>query len=175
MSWMHFLDSSLVTLPLVVALGCADARLWTGWKSSGKKNKACLHEQTVSVALGLEITSVKLINQKGMSIMEKYKDNKNLRKSVGVFCTKNSGAALTLVSAAHSIYASNRFIFIVHIISQIVAAVFMLLAVLFNIKVFFNPLAIVLYLLFWSVLSIAITQRSSIIRFVDKLINKGRQ
>lgn len=31
---MHLLDSSLVTLPLVAALGYTDARLWTGWKPS---------------------------------------------------------------------------------------------------------------------------------------------
>ncbi len=130
--------------------------------------EACLHEQTVSVALGLEITSVKLITQKGNAIMQRYKENKDLRKSVGVFCLKNSGAPLTLVSAAHGIYASNRFIFIVHIISQIAAAVFMLLAVLFNMSIFFSPLTIILYLLFWSSVSVAITQRNSIIKFISE-------
>lgn len=31
---MHFLDSFLASLPLVTVLGCADARLWMGWKPS---------------------------------------------------------------------------------------------------------------------------------------------
>lgn len=131
--------------------------------------EACLQEQTVSVALGLEITSVKLISQKGMAVMEKYKDNKSLRKSVGVFCAKNSGAPLTLVSSAHNIYSSNKFIFIVHIVSQIVAAVLMLLAVLFNMTAFFSPLTIIIYLLFWSALSLAVTQRNSIVKFITSI------
>lgn len=128
----------------------------------------CLQEHAVSVALGLGVTSVKLVSSKGIGIMEKYRENKSMRKSAGVFCSGKSGSLLSLAAVSHGLYTSNRFIFIIHIVSQIIAAVLMLLAVLLNMTAFFNPLVIIVYLLFWSFVCLAFTQKDSIIKLLTK-------
>ena len=132
----------------------------------------CLTEQTVSSALGISVTKVKMVNAKGTGIMEKYRENKAMRKSAGVFCSGKSGSLLALASEAHKIYTANKFLFIVHIGSHVVAAVLMLMAVLWNITAFMSPAFIIFYLLFWSVATIAYTQRESLMKISKEIIKK---
>lgn len=132
----------------------------------------CLAEHTVSSALGISVTKVKMVNSKGIGIMEKYRENKAMRKSAGVFCSGKSGSLIALAAEAHRIYTANKFLFVVHIASQIVAAVLVLLAVLWNITAFLSPAFIIFYLLFWSVATLAYTQKDSLIKAAKKLIKK---
>ncbi len=132
----------------------------------------CLTEHTVSSALGISVTKVKMVNSKGTGIMEKYRENKAMRKSAGVFCSGKSGSLLALAAEAHRIYTANKFLFILHIGSHAVAAVLMLLAALWNITAFMSPLFVIFYLLFWSVATVAYTQKESVIKLTKKLISK---
>lgn len=130
----------------------------------------CLTEHTVSSALGISVTKVKLVNTKGTGIMEKYRENKSMRKEAGVFCSGKSGSLLALAAEAHRIYTANKFLFVVHISSHAVAAALMLLACLWNITSFMSPSFIIFYLLFWSVATIAYTQKESLIKLIKALI-----
>lgn len=134
----------------------------------------CLSEQMVASALGVSIAKVKTVNSKGIGIMEKYRENKTMRKSAGVFCSGKSGSLIALAGEAHRIYASNKFIFVAHIVSQIVAAVITLFAVLWNINSLLGPAFIIFYLLFWSMMILSYTQKDSILRLIKKLIKKFR-
>ncbi len=130
-----------------------------------------LREKNIASALGISVTNVKLVSSKGIGIMEKYRENRSMRKSAGAFCGRNSGSLLALCSASHGIYTSNKLLFIIHIICQIVAAVLMLLCVLSNISAFFAPAIIIIYLISWSVLGIAITQKDILIKFFKNIIS----
>ena len=132
----------------------------------------CLTEQTVSSALGISVTKVKMVNSKGTGIMEKYRENKAMRKSAGVFCSGKSGSLLALAAEAHRIYTSNKFLFILHIGSHAVAAALMLLAVLWNITAFMSPMFAIFYLLLWSVATVAYTQKESIAKLTKEIIKK---
>ncbi|MBR3948244.1 MAG: hypothetical protein IKJ70_02445 [Clostridia bacterium] len=132
----------------------------------------CLTEQTVSSALGISVTKVKMVNSKGTGIMEKYRENKAMRKSAGVFCSGKSGSLLALAAEAHRIYTSNKFLFILHIGSHAVAAALMLLAVLWNITAFMSPMFAIFYLLLWSVATVAYTQKESIVKLTKEIIKK---
>ena len=135
----------------------------------------CLTEHTVSSALGISVTKVKLVNSKGTGIMEKYRENKAMRKSAGVFCSGKSGSLLALAAEAHKIYTAGKFLFIIHIASHAVAAVLILLAALWNITAFLSPLFIVFYLLLWSSATIAYIQKESIVRLIKKLLNLKKE
>lgn len=135
----------------------------------------CLTEQTVSSALGISVTKVKMVNSKGTGIMEKYRENKSMRKEAGVFCSGKSGSLLALAAEAHRIYTSNKFLFILHIGSHVVAAALMLLAVLWNITTFMSPAFIIFYLLLWSTATVAYTQKESLVKLTKELIKKLRK
>ena len=132
----------------------------------------CLTEQIVSSALGISVTKVKTVNAKGTGIVEKYRKNKAMRKSVGVFCSGKSGSLFALAAEAHRIYTANKLLFIIHIGSHAVAAAIMLLAALWNITAFMSPLFAIFYLLIWSVATVAYTQKESVIKLIKMLTNK---
>ena len=132
----------------------------------------CLTEQTVSSALGISVTKVKMVNTKGTGIMEKYRQNKAMRKEAGVFCSGKSGSLLALAAEAHRIYTANKLLFILHIGSHAVAAALMLLSVLWNITTFMSPMFIIFYLFFWSAATVAYIQKESVIKLTKKLISK---
>ncbi len=127
-----------------------------------------LKEQTVSYALGLSVTNVKIISSKGIGIIERYRGDKSMRKSAGVFCSKKSGSIFSLVTYSYSLYSNNKFLFINHIITQIAAVCLMVLSVLLNMKVFFDPRMIIFYLLLCSAIALALTQREAIVELIKK-------
>lgn len=135
----------------------------------------CLGEQTVASALGISVTKVKTVNSKGIGIMERYRANKAMRKSAGVFCSGKSGSLVALAGEAHRIYTSNKFIFVSHIVAQSVAAVITLLAVMWNITSLLGPAFIIFYLLFWSMMILSYTQKDSILRLIKKLIKRLKE
>lgn len=132
----------------------------------------CLTEGTVSSALGISVTKVKLVNTKGTGIMERYRENKAMRKSAGVFCSGKSGSLLALAAEAHRIYTANKLLFVLHIGSHAVAAALMLLAALWDITAFMSPLFVIFWLLLWSGATIAYTQKESLIKFIKEIIKK---
>lgn len=132
----------------------------------------CLSEQMVASALGVSVTKVKSVNSKGIGIMERYRKNKAMRKSAGLFCSGKSGSLIALAGEAHRIYTSNKFIFVSHIVALTVAAAITLLAAMWNITSLFSPGFIIFYLIFWGMMILSYTQKDSIMRLVRRLIKE---
>ena len=135
----------------------------------------CLSEQMVAAALGISVTKVKSVNSKGIGIMERYRKNKAMRKSAGLFCSGKSGSLIALAGEAHRIYTSNKFIFVSHIVALAVAAVITLLSAIWNMTSLLTPGFIIFYLLFWGLMILSYTQKDSIMRRVRKLIKKYKK
>ena len=135
----------------------------------------CLTEQMVASALGISVTKVKSVNSKGIGIMERYRKNKAMRKSAGLFCSGKSGSLIALAGEAHRIYTSNKFIFVSHIVALAVAAVIALLSAMWNITSLLNPGFIIFYLIFWGMMILSYTQKDSIMRRVRKIINQYKK
>lgn len=135
----------------------------------------CLTEQMVAAGLGISVTKVKSVNSKGIGIMERYRKNKSMRKSAGLFCSGKSGSLIALAGEAHRIYTSNKFIFVSHIVALAVAAVITLFAVMWNITSLFNPGFIIFYLIFWGMMILSYTQKDSIMRRVRKIIKEYKK
>ncbi len=135
----------------------------------------CLSEQMVAAALGISVTKVKSVNSKGIGIMERYRKNKAMRKSAGLFCSGKSGSLIALAGEAHRIYTSNKFIFVSHIVALAVAAVITLLSAIWNVTYLLGPGFIIFYLLFWGMMILSYTQKDSIMRRVRKLIKQYKK
>ena len=135
----------------------------------------CLTEQMVAAGLGISVTKVKSVSSKGIGIMERYRKNKSMRKSAGLFCSGKSGSLIALAGEAHRIYTSNKFIFVSHIVALAVAAVITLFAVMWNITSLFNPGFIIFYLIFWGMMILSYTQKDSIMRRVRKIIKEYKK
>ena len=131
-----------------------------------------LTEQMVAAGLGISVTKVKSVNSKGIGIMERYRKNKAMRKSAGLFCSGKSGSLIALAGEAHRIYTSNKFIFVSHIVALAVAAVITLLSAMWNLTSLLTPGFIIFYLLFWGMMILSYTQKDSIMRRVRKIIKE---
>ena len=129
----------------------------------------------VASGLGISVTKVKSVSSKGIGIMERYRKNKSMRKSAGLFCSGKSGSLIALAGEAHRIYTSNKFIFVSHIVALAVAAVITLFAVMWNITALFNPGFIIFYLIFWGMMILSYTQKDSIMRRVRKIIKEYKK
>lgn len=110
----------------------------------------CLSHKEVSKRLSLDTAGVKILSTKGNSIINEYRSNKAMRISSGLVCSRKSRSLLPLIVSTHNLYVSDKFLYNIHLLGQVVGFLLLVLSQVLNMPLFFNPFTIVLLHLLWS-------------------------
>lgn len=119
----------------------------------------CLTESLVSLKLGADISSVKILDDDASALMEEYRLNKSMRQSNCLVCSKHKKSLFALVVGAKILYEKDKFVLLMHTAGQILAFFMLLAGVIIGVPAFFNPYVIILLQAVWSALSILLVSR----------------
>ena len=119
----------------------------------------CVTESLVSLKLGADISSVKILEEDASALMEEYRLNRSMRQSNSLVCSKYKKSLFALVIGAKMLYERDKFVLLMHTAGQILAFVMLLAGVIVGVPAFFNPYVIILLQALWSALSIALVSR----------------
>ena len=122
-------------------------------------NDPCVTESLVSLKLGADISSVKILEEDASALMEEYRLNRSMRQSNSLVCSKYKKSLFALVVGAKMLYERDKFVLLMHTAGQILAFVMLLAGVIVGVPAFFNPYVIILLQALWSALSIALVSR----------------
>ncbi len=119
----------------------------------------CLNENIVSLKLGADISSVKILSGDAAELMQEYRLNRSMRQTNSLICSKKRKSIFALVVAAKNICESDKFVLWMHVAGQILAFMMLLLSVILNVPAFMSPFVIIALQLVWGALSVLIVSR----------------
>ena len=120
--------------------------------------EAFLDEAAVAARLSIDPSSVKILSSKAIAIMEKYNSRYDRQEPTGLLCAKKR-SLMHLIMGCYNANASDRFILIMMLLGQLLGFIMLVLSGLLNMKLFFNPVAIVALRLVWSALTGFLVER----------------
>lgn len=116
-------------------------------------------ESLVSLKLGADISSVKILGNNASALMDEYRLNRSMRQSNSLVCSKHKKSIFNLVVGAKLICENDKFVLLMHVAGQILAFAMLLAAVIVGVPAFFNPYVIILLQAVWSALSVLLVSR----------------
>ena len=119
----------------------------------------CLTENFISLKLGSDIASVKILDEDATELMEEYRLNKSMRQANSLVCSKRRKGLFELVVRARNIAQGDKFVLYMHVAGQVLAFMMLLLSVIINVPAFMSPFVIMLLQLVWGGISVLITTR----------------
>lgn len=119
----------------------------------------CLTENFISLRLGSDIASVKVLDSDASELMEEYRLNRSMRQANSLVCAKRKKGLFELVVRARNLARSDKFVLYMHVAGQVLAFIMLLLSVIMNVPAFMSPFMIMLLQLIWGGLSVLITTR----------------
>ena len=140
-------------------------RHWTGYfRKTGlvlllTTKDPCLNEGLVSLKLSSDISSVKILDEDAVSLMEEYRLNRSMRQSNCLVCSKYKKSLFALVMGAKMIYEKDKLVLLMHTAGQILAFAMLLCGVIIGVPAFFNPYVIILLQAVWSAISLFIAEK----------------
>ncbi len=141
-------------------------------------SEPCLDEVNCASKLSLDVASVKVLSQKAASLVDSYKNDSEKGKATSLICRKGDNSLLKLVVSSHELYQGDRLISNLLLSGQGVALVLVLLSVILNMPLFYNPLTILVLQILWSFMSFAVASadfRKLVKRKIGLLLAKGRK
>ena len=121
--------------------------------------EAFLDEETVAGKLSIDASSVKILSSKAIAIMEKYNKRYDRQVSTGLLCSGKKRSLMHLIMGCYNAGASDRFILIMMLLGQLLGFLVLVLSAVLDMKLLFNPVAIVAVRLIWSVITAFIVER----------------
>jgi hypothetical protein len=116
----------------------------------------CLNEALVSLKLSSDISSVKILGDDGVALMDEYRLNKSMRQSNCLVCSKYKKSLFALVVGAKMLYEQDKLVLLMHTAGQVLAFAMLLAGVIIGVPAFLNPYVIILLQALWSALSLFI-------------------
>lgn len=125
----------------------------TGMVLMLNSKEAFLDEQTVAAKLSVDASSVKILSSKATAIMEKYNKRYDRQLPTGLLCAGKKRSIMHLIMGCYNANAADRFILIMLVAGQLLGFSLLVLSAVLNMKLMFNPLAIVGVRLLWSLIA----------------------
>ncbi len=119
----------------------------------------CLTENLVSLKLGSDISSVKILSEDASELMDEYRLNRSMRQANSLVCSTRKKGLFELVVRARNLAESDKFVLYMHIAGQALAFIMLLASVILNVPAFMSPFVIIALQLLWGALSVLITTR----------------
>ena len=119
----------------------------------------CITEKLVSLKLGADVSSVKILDDDASALMDEYRLNKSMRQTNCLVCSKYKKSIFALVMGAKLLYENDKFVLLMHVAGQCLAFAMLLAAVIVGVPAFFNPYVMILLQVIWSVLSVLFVSR----------------
>ena len=121
--------------------------------------EAFLDEEAVASRLSIDASSVKLLSSKAISIMEKYNNRYDRQVSTGLLCSGKKRSLMHLIMGCYNANATDRFILIMMLLGQLLGFLVLVLSAILDMKLFFNPVAIVAVRLIWSLITAFVVEK----------------
>ncbi len=121
--------------------------------------EAFLDEAAVAARLSIDASSVKILSSKAIAIMEKYNSRCDRQVPTGLLCAGKKRSLMHLIMGCYNANASDRFILIMMLLGQLLGFLVLVLSAILNMKLFFNPIAIVALRLIWSAVTGFLVER----------------
>ena len=118
-----------------------------------------LSEKLVSLKLGTDISSVKILDSDASALMDEYRLNRSMRNTNCLVCSKYKKSIFALAVGAKMLYENDKFVLLMHVAGQCLAFAMLLAAVIVGVPAFFNPYVIILLQVIWSALSVLFVSR----------------
>ena len=116
-------------------------------------------ESLVSLKLGTDISSIKILGNNASALMDEYRLNRSMRQSNTLICSKYKKSLFNLVVGAKILCENDKFVLLMHVAGQVLAFAMLLTAVIIGVPAFFNPYVIILLQAVWSALSVLLVSR----------------
>lgn len=123
--------------------------------------EAFLDEEAVASKLSIDASSVKILSSKAISIMEKYNTRYDRQVSTGLLCSGKKRSLMHLIMGCYNANATDRFILIMMLLGQLLGFLLLVLSAILDMKLFFNPVAIVAVRLIWSLITAFVVERKN--------------
>lgn len=118
-----------------------------------------LSEKLVSLKLGTDISSVKILDSDAAALMDEYRLNRSMRTTNCLVCSKYKKSIFALAVGAKMLYENDKFVLLMHVAGQCLAFAMLLAAVIVGVPAFLNPYVIILLQVIWSALSVLFVSR----------------
>ena len=122
-------------------------------------NDPGINEKLVSLKLGADISSVKILDDDASALMDEYRLNRSMRQLNCLVCSKHKKSLFALVMGAKILYENDKFVLLMHVAGQCLAFAMLLAAVIVGVPAFFNPYVMILLQTAWSALSVLFVSR----------------
>jgi len=131
----------------------------TGMVLMLNSKEAFLDEQAVASRLSIDASSVKILSSKATAIMEKYNSHYEKQVPTGLLCSGKKRSIMHLIMGCYNANAADRFILIMMLTGQLLGFSVLVLSAILNMKLLFNPVAIVAIRLIWSAVTALLVSR----------------
>ena len=118
-----------------------------------------LSEKLVSLKLGTDISSVRILENDAAALMDEYRLNRSMRNTNCLVCSKYKKSIFALAVGAKILYENDKFVLLMHVAGQCLAFAMLLTAVIVGVPAFFNPYVIILLQAIWSIVSVLFVSR----------------
>lgn len=121
--------------------------------------EAFLDEEAVAARLSIDASSVKILSSKAIAIMEKYNSRYDRQVPTGLLCAGKKRSLMHLIMGCYNANATDRFILIMMLLGQLLGFLMLVLSAILNMKLLFNPVAIVAFRLIWSAITAFVAEK----------------
>ena len=118
-----------------------------------------LSEKLVSLKLGTDISSVRILANDAAALMDEYRLNRAMRNTNCLVCSKYKKSIFALAVGAKILYENDKFVLLMHVAGQCLAFAMLLTAVIVGVPAFFNPYVMILLQAIWSIVSVLFVSR----------------
>ena len=118
-----------------------------------------LSEKLVSLKLGTDISSVRILENDAAALMDEYRLNRSMRNTNCLVCSKYKKSIFALAVGAKILYENDKFVLLMHVAGQCLAFAMLLTAVIVGVPAFFNPYVMILLQAIWSIGSVLFVSR----------------
>lgn len=118
-----------------------------------------LNEKVVSLKLGADISSVRILDNDAAALMDEYRLNRSMRTTNCLVCSKYKKSIFALAVGAKMLYENDKFVLLMHVAGQCLAFAMLLTGVIVGVPAFFNPYVMILLQAVWSAVSVLFVSR----------------
>lgn len=119
----------------------------------------CLTESLVSLKLGSDISSVKVLSEDASELMDEYRLNRSMRQSNCLICSRRKKSLFNLAVSAKALCEKDKFVLYMHTAGQALAFIMLILSVVLGVPAFMSPYVIIGLQLVWGSLSVLIATK----------------
>lgn len=119
----------------------------------------CITESLVSLKLGSDISSVKILSEDASELMDEYRLNRSMRQSNCLICSGRKKSLFSLAVSAKALCEKDKFVLYMHTAGQALAFIMLILSVIISVPAFMSPFVIIGLQLIWGALSLVIAMK----------------